>query len=138
MKRTGIVVMTLLLLSFFICGCTMDKHDDSVKQFFSELNDKVTGINYISFDGQMFSYTDPETIEEIMSVLQSADFVEIKEENYVEGMYHFELLTSDEVYNLGIENYHIGFKGKQYRIDGNLSGNLSDTIFESLGIVLDD
>lgn len=86
--------------------------------------DDIKEIKLREFDGTIKKCTEVTNIKKLLNILQSTHYIEIPRDEYVEGMYSFELVTEKENISIGISNNHLSVSGQQYASEKVLSDEI--------------
>lgn len=133
----GLLVVVILLAS---CGQNSKGEEDVSKdalsnresmylgeEIFANLPDKVDCLRYYSFDESTADITDKEVIEKLMLTLKGNNYIQLAEDEYVEGLYDFRFISGDNSVAIGLGEEIIAYDGKQYRLSGD-GGILTEDI----------
>ena len=118
--KTGVVILTFVFLIAGVCNSNKDimtKEKKYTTTLFQDVQvDDIKEIKLREFDGT--------NIKKVLNILQSTHYIEIPRDEYVEGMYSFELVTEKENISIGISNNHLSVSGQQYASEKVLSDEI--------------
>ena len=123
--KTGVVILAFVFLIAGVCNSNKDimtKEKKYTTTLFQDVQvDDIKEIKLREFDGTIKKCTEVKNIKKVLNILQSTHYIEIPRDEYVEGMYSFELVTEKENISIGISNNHLSVSGQQYAIEKFLS-----------------
>ena len=126
--KTGVVILAFVFLIAGVCNSNKDimtKEKKYTTTLFQDVQvDDIKEIKLREFDGTIKKCTEVTNIKKLLNILQSTHYIEIPRDEYVEGMYSFELVTEKENISIGISNNHLSVSGQQYASEIVLSDEI--------------
>ena len=121
-QSLGLLALALIIC---LCGCStapIDTSDINSMELFSNiLNNKVTEIKKINFDGTEVTINNADKISQILDILENNVYSVLDEDEYIEGMYSIEFDTASGTVSIGISSNYIAINGKQYMTSNDLA-----------------
>ncbi|SOC04579.1 hypothetical protein [Pseudobutyrivibrio ruminis] len=124
-NRVIVIVGIVIILMFLFCiKALVEKNSDinSAEDLFSNEFDQLPdAIVIYGFDEKEYEIDSEEDIESIVSILKNYTYIEMADDETVEGFYMLEFKYSDETKSIGVNDSYVSYEGKQYKVaDGDL------------------
>ena len=125
-NRVIVIVGIVIILMFLFCiKALVEKNSDinSAEELFSnEFEQQPDAIVIYGFDEKEYEIDSEEDIESIVSILKNYTYIEMADDETVEGFYMLEFKYSDETKSIGVNDSYVSYEGKQYEVvDGDLT-----------------
>ena len=124
-NRVIVIVGIVIILMFLFCiKALVEKNSDinSAEELFSnEFEQQPDAIVIYGFDEKEYEIDSEEDIESIVSILKNYTYIEMADDETVEGFYMLEFKYNNESKSIGVNDSYVSYEGKQYEVvDGNL------------------
>ena len=124
-NRVIIIVGIVIILMFLFCiKALVEKNSDinSAEDLFSnEFEQQPDAIVIYGFDEKEYEIDSEEDIESIVSILKNYTYIEMADDETVEGFYMLEFKYNSESKSIGVNDAYVSYEGKQYKVvDGDL------------------
>ena len=124
-NRVIVIIGIVIILMFLFCIKTLlDKNSivNTTEDLFSnEFEQQPDAIVVYGFDEKEYEIDSEEDIESIVSILKNYTYIEMADDETVEGFYMLEFKYSDETKSIGVNDSYVSYEGKQYKVaDGDL------------------
>ena len=131
-NRVIVIVGIVIILMFLFCiKALVEKNSDinSAEELFSnEFEQQPDAIVIYGFDEKEYEIDSEEDIESIVSILKNYTYIEMADDETVEGFYMLEFKYSDETKSIGVNDSYVSYEGKQYEVVGGDLKQIVDII----------
>ena len=124
-NRVIVIIGIVIILMFLFCIKTLLNKSSIVNTtedlFSNEFDQLPYAIVIYGFDEKEYEIDSEEDIESIVSILKNYTYIEMADDETVEGFYMLEFKYNNESKSIGVNDSYVSYEGKQYEVvDGNL------------------
>ena len=118
-RKTALFAISLIIVlaaSASFLAYQQNRHISFPKQ--------LTMIRCLEFDGTTTDYTDAQTLDAVLNILQNSIFVKNNSAEPYIGNYTFEFYDDENVYHIGIARDQFLYNGDRYIVDENVNNEI--------------
>ena len=127
MKKYILIILSIMCILLFV-GCSKKEvANEDIVLLADEFWHSVTEIVYYDFDETVYKLSNENKLEELQEKIKIMKYKEIKNP-WLEGWYHFEIHTKQNIYEFLISGKTICFDGKFYKVTDSISEEVTEII----------
>lgn len=120
-----LLIITIVVFAVAKIGTNKESSITGNELFDKDLAVKTQSIKIIGFDGIEHVIDNPDVISSISNLLVESSYHKISEDEYIEGFYNMDFITTEDTVSIGLTDSYLAYAGQQYKV---ISGSLADIV----------